>query len=171
MKRKQRLARSNHEEIDDEPTGVDPTTELLLETQPMATSMNFLTTQQLYDELSIALAEGDIDDALAQLDVICRVHPDHGGAWELRGLLQAQAGRPNLAVRYFERASALVSLEVWSSRVMALQYLAIGHRQTAVGLDLHLRLLQRYRTDGSLLSAIALAGWPRNRALNDCTSE
>lgn len=100
----------------------------------MATSMNFLTTQQLYDELSIALAEGDVDDALAQLDVICRVHPDHGGAWELRGLLQAQAGRPNLAVRYFERASGLVSLEVWSSRVMALQYLAIGHRQTAVGL-------------------------------------
>ncbi|TWT73309.1 tetratricopeptide repeat protein [Allorhodopirellula solitaria] len=100
----------------------------------MATSMNQRTVQQLYDELSVALSDGDTDAALEQLDVICRVHSDHGGAWELRGLLQAQSGRPNLAVRYFERARELVSLEVWSSRIMAMQYLAIGREKTAVGL-------------------------------------
>ncbi|TWU18642.1 tetratricopeptide repeat protein [Allorhodopirellula heiligendammensis] len=100
----------------------------------MATSMNQPTTQQLYDDLSTALSSRDTTAALEQLDIICRVHPHHGGAWELRGLLQAQAGRPNLAVRYFEQARELGSLEVWSSRIMALQYLEIGRDKTAVGL-------------------------------------
>lgn len=100
----------------------------------MATSTNTPTPQQLYDELSFVLSQGNVNAALEQLDMICRLHPDHGGAWELRGLLQAQSGRPNLAVRYFERASELVSLEIWSSRVMAIQYVMLGRERTAVGL-------------------------------------
>ncbi|MCG8651153.1 MAG: hypothetical protein MI861_15050, partial [Pirellulales bacterium] len=93
-----------------------------------------ISTYQLYDELSEILAHGGIEAALEQLDRICQIHEDHGGAWELRGLLEAQAGRPHLAVSYFERASVLVPLEPWSSRVMAICYISIGKKDLGVDL-------------------------------------
>ena len=92
------------------------------------------SSDQLYDELGEILANQGIEPALQQLDIICRDYPWHGGAWELRGLLESQAGRHNLAVRYFEQATELVPLESWSSRVMAISYIKIG--RTALGIDL-----------------------------------
>ncbi|MFG0267027.1 MAG: hypothetical protein ACF8AM_18035 [Rhodopirellula sp. JB055] len=92
------------------------------------------TTQQLYDQLTTVLCEGNIHKALQHLQKICDDQENDGAAWELRGLLQAQAQQPADAVQSFERASLLIPLEPWSSRVMALQYIAIGRSQ--LGIDL-----------------------------------
>ncbi|MEM1228524.1 MAG: hypothetical protein AAGJ40_22760 [Planctomycetota bacterium] len=89
------------------------------------------TASQLYAELERHLGDDDLDGSLLVLDQICRLHDDHAGAWEMRGLLEAKAGRPNLSVRYFERASELASLEIWSSRTLAIQYVAIDRKELA----------------------------------------
>jgi len=95
------------------------------------TNDNSKTAVELYCDLTLLLSDGDLDGSLAILDQICRFHEDHGGAWELRGLLEAKAGRPNLSVQYLERASILTSLEIWSARTLAIQYTAIGRKNDA----------------------------------------
>jgi tetratricopeptide (TPR) repeat protein len=88
----------------------------------------------LYDQLARILDGGNPREALQQVRRICAAFEDDGGAWELRGLLEAEIGQPESAVRSFERAGLLVPLEPWSSRVFALQYVAIGRRELGVDL-------------------------------------
>ncbi|MEO1615482.1 MAG: hypothetical protein AAFV88_06505 [Planctomycetota bacterium] len=83
---------------------------------------------ELYSRLEEHLNHGDVDGSLQILDQICRQHEDHAGAWELRGLLESKAGRPNLAIAYFQRAAGLAPLEPWSSRMMAIQYIGLDQR-------------------------------------------
>lgn len=90
--------------------------------------------REVYDQLAITLQEGDVERALRYLDVICQEQEDDGAAWELRGLLLAQTNRPAEAVCSFERASLLIPLEPWSSRIMAIQYIGVG--KTKLGIDL-----------------------------------
>ncbi|QEF98275.1 hypothetical protein Mal15_23250 [Stieleria maiorica] len=90
--------------------------------------------EALYAELSQVLTEGTADEALNQLDEICRSSPDDGGAFELRGLLAAQTGRPNLAVHYLEHADRLLPLEPLSYRILAHAYSGIGRDKQAVEL-------------------------------------
>ncbi|MEM9366073.1 MAG: hypothetical protein AAGD07_08750 [Planctomycetota bacterium] len=96
--------------------------------------MTATTAQTLYVELERLLEMGEIESSLDKLDQICLHHCDHGGAWELRGLLEAKADRPNRSVECLERASSLVPLEPWSSRVLAFQYIQIGKRDLGVDL-------------------------------------
>lgn len=98
----------------------------------------------LYAELETRLTEGNLDRSLRVLDRICSQHDHHAGAWEMRGILEAKSGRPNLSIRYFERASELASLETWSSRTMAIQYVAIDRR------DLGTKLLHTLGMSGRL---------------------
>ncbi|MEM6364044.1 MAG: hypothetical protein AAF745_06450 [Planctomycetota bacterium] len=124
-----------------------------------------ITASQLYADLEFHLSGGDLDGSLAVLDEICRQFESHGGAWELRGHLEARAGRPNLSVRYFERASELCELEAWSSRTLAIQYVAIGRDEVAaeilhvLGLSGRLEspLLRRVSQDLVTLDRLELA--------------
>ncbi len=95
--------------------------------------MNIQTsTSDLYVQLEACIKQADIDGALSVLDDLCRQHGDQVAPWEIRGLLEATAGRPNSAIHYFKRASQFAALEAWSVRTMALQYVALNKISVAV---------------------------------------
>ncbi|MCD0461159.1 tetratricopeptide repeat protein [Roseiconus lacunae] len=93
-----------------------------------------MTTEMLYAELSQSIEDGCVEDAIEGLDAICRLNPEDGGAFELRGLLAAQTQRPNLAVLYLERADQLTVLEPLSYRILAFSYIAVGREKQGVEL-------------------------------------
>ncbi len=95
--------------------------------------MNIQTsTSDLYVQLEAFISQANIDGALSVLDDLCRKHSDQAAPWEIRGLLEATAGRPNSAIHYFKRASQFAPLEAWSVRTMALQYVALNKISVAI---------------------------------------
>jgi predicted Zn-dependent protease len=95
--------------------------------------MNIQTSSSdLYDQLETCITQDDLDGALAVLEDLCRKHSDQAAPWEIRGLLEATAGRPNSAIHYFKRARQYAPLEVWSVRTMALQYVALNQVSIAI---------------------------------------
>lgn len=95
--------------------------------------MNIETSSSyLYGQLEACITQANIDGALSVLDDLCRKHSDQAAPWEIRGLLEATAGRPNSAIHYFKRASQFAALEVWSVRTMALQYVALNEISVAI---------------------------------------
>ncbi|MEM9827813.1 MAG: hypothetical protein AAF958_14575 [Planctomycetota bacterium] len=91
-------------------------------------------SSELYAELEATLYSGDIDSSLRLLQRVCGEFPDHVGAWELRGLLEAQRGRPRSAILYLNRAGEIGALETWSTRTLAMQYRAIDKTDVATDL-------------------------------------
>ena len=90
------------------------------------------STADLYGRLEACMMQGDIDNALEVLDDLCRKHSDHAAPWEIRGLIEATAGRPNSAIHYLKRARQFAPLEVGSIRTMALQYVALNKIPVAI---------------------------------------
>ncbi|MEM6472246.1 MAG: hypothetical protein AAF802_21980 [Planctomycetota bacterium] len=89
---------------------------------------------ELYAQLSASLSEGEFDQALQHAEEICRVCPEDGGAYEMRGLLAAKTGRPNLAVHYLETAKRFLPLEPLSVRLLGFAYLALGREEHGIRL-------------------------------------
>lgn len=80
------------------------------------------------------VGEGRPQDALEFIAHYCQRYPNHGAAFELLGLLEAQLGMPEAAIDSLEMASLIVPLEVLSSRVLSIQYIKVGKEE--LGIDL-----------------------------------
>ena len=74
------------------------------------------------------------EHAIQYVEECCIESPDNGAAWELLGLLHSKQGQSQNARDHLERASLLIPLESWSSRMLAIEYINTGSRE--LGIDL-----------------------------------